>query len=341
MTATPPLAASRTAVPSAPMAPATAWLGTSPSARTDALPPKEQMRGAAPGSLPAAPWVPALPAPHAASDRPTVPAFFLCDHGDGKRALLRYATVTADGQSENHFPSDMPEGAVVDYAMRSAVELWGTQGAWQEQATCPIGLNVFVDPVIAPDGHTYERRYLTTWLSNHHRSPKTQEPFLPAGAAAPHTIPVISHARMRAFAAWVRAHQAPTDADVNEHTTLVALAGTPAIRSDIPVHMPAPANQAVLVMNLQGAQMPLQALPMVHAWRGFLHDPGWPLHGVFCVTNVVFYGAALGAAMSHDSVARSVGCGLTFAAPLMGAMSTLIARYLLNRHRRNLGLPQL
>ena len=338
MTVTPPFATSRTAVPSAPMAPATALLGASPIARTDALPPKEQMRGASSCSLPAAPWVPALPPPDAASDRPTVPAFFLCDHGDGKQALLRYATVTADGQSENHFPSDMPEGAVVDYAIRLAVELWGTQGAWQEQATCPIGLNVFVDPVIAPDGHTYERRYLTTWLSNHHRSPKTQEPFLPVGAAAPHTIPVISHARMRAFAAWVRAHEAPADAD---DPILVAVTGTPAIRSAIPVHMPAPANQAVMVLNLQGAQMPLQALPMAHAWRGFWDDPGWPLHGVFCVTNVVFYGAVLGAAMSHVSVTRSVGCGLTFAAPLVGAMSTLIARYFLNRHRRNLGLPQL
>ena len=279
MTAMPPFETSRTALPTAPMARTIEMSGAGPrtGSRHDALPPIEPFREAAPCRSPAAPWGPALRPPDAASDPCAVPSFFLCDHGNGNQALLRYATVTADGQSENHFPSDMPEGAVVDYAMRSAVELWSTQGAWQEQATCPIGLNLFVDPVIAPDGHTYERRYLTTWLSNHHRSPKTQEPLLPVDAPAPHTISIVSHERMRAFAAWVRAHQALADADADEHA-LTHLAGTPDVRNNIPVHMPAPANSAVAVAHLRGAQMPRRC-PSRTPGKAFCMTPHGPYMG--------------------------------------------------------------
>lgn len=38
---------------------------------------------------------------------------------------------------------------------------------------CPISYSVMVDPVIAEDGHTYERKSIETWLISHNTSPKT------------------------------------------------------------------------------------------------------------------------------------------------------------------------
>lgn len=41
---------------------------------------------------------------------------------------------------------------------------------------CPIGLELFTDPVIGADGHTYERKNITTWLQTHSTSPLTRQP---------------------------------------------------------------------------------------------------------------------------------------------------------------------
>ena len=41
---------------------------------------------------------------------------------------------------------------------------------------CPIGLELFTDPVIGADGHTYERKNITTWLRAHGTSPLTRQP---------------------------------------------------------------------------------------------------------------------------------------------------------------------
>lgn len=40
--------------------------------------------------------------------------------------------------------------------------------------TCPITGEVFVDPVIADDGHTYERKAITDWLKKNSISPLTR-----------------------------------------------------------------------------------------------------------------------------------------------------------------------
>ncbi len=40
---------------------------------------------------------------------------------------------------------------------------------------CPITYEVMKDPVIASDGHTYERKAIEEWLQNHDRSPLTNE----------------------------------------------------------------------------------------------------------------------------------------------------------------------
>jgi len=41
---------------------------------------------------------------------------------------------------------------------------------------CPIGRMLMRDPVLAPDGHTYERVEIEKWLKESDRSPKTLEP---------------------------------------------------------------------------------------------------------------------------------------------------------------------
>jgi hypothetical protein len=42
--------------------------------------------------------------------------------------------------------------------------------------SCPISLEVLVDPVTASDGHTYERGCIAAWLRIHETSPMTGEP---------------------------------------------------------------------------------------------------------------------------------------------------------------------
>lgn len=43
--------------------------------------------------------------------------------------------------------------------------------------TCPITLELFVDPVLAEDGHTYERAAIVEWIKHHHgTSPLTRQP---------------------------------------------------------------------------------------------------------------------------------------------------------------------
>ncbi|CAF0953019.1 unnamed protein product [Adineta ricciae] len=42
--------------------------------------------------------------------------------------------------------------------------------------TCPITLELFTDPVVADDGHTYERSAIVEWIKNHHEtSPMTRQ----------------------------------------------------------------------------------------------------------------------------------------------------------------------
>lgn len=38
---------------------------------------------------------------------------------------------------------------------------------------CPLSLEVFDDPIVASDGHTYERMYFLSWLALHSTSPMT------------------------------------------------------------------------------------------------------------------------------------------------------------------------
>lgn len=42
--------------------------------------------------------------------------------------------------------------------------------------TCPITLEIFIDPVLADDGHTYERSAIVEWIKSHGTSPVTRQP---------------------------------------------------------------------------------------------------------------------------------------------------------------------
>lgn len=41
---------------------------------------------------------------------------------------------------------------------------------------CPITGDIMTDPVIFPDGYTYEKKAIEEWLSKHHISPFTRAP---------------------------------------------------------------------------------------------------------------------------------------------------------------------
>lgn len=43
----------------------------------------------------------------------------------------------------------------------------------KKTVSCPISRDIFIEPVIAEDGHTYEREYLERWLERNNISPMT------------------------------------------------------------------------------------------------------------------------------------------------------------------------
>ena len=45
-----------------------------------------------------------------------------------------------------------------------------------ESAVCPITFEIMRDPVVAADGHTYEREALLRWLKGSNNSPATGAP---------------------------------------------------------------------------------------------------------------------------------------------------------------------
>ncbi|CAF2519749.1 unnamed protein product [Rotaria sp. Silwood2] len=45
----------------------------------------------------------------------------------------------------------------------------------QQYLICPLTLQLFNDPVTAEDGHTYERKAITEWITQHDTSPVTKK----------------------------------------------------------------------------------------------------------------------------------------------------------------------
>ena len=51
----------------------------------------------------------------------------------------------------------------------------GSEFEIEKYVICPISQEIMVDPVIAEDGNTYERKNITQWLNSNTRSPMTNE----------------------------------------------------------------------------------------------------------------------------------------------------------------------
>lgn len=60
---------------------------------------------------------------------------------------------------------------------------------------CPITLSMMADPVVANDGHSYERAAIAHWLGTHNTSPQTREPMVSSEL-------VPNHALRARIAAW-------------------------------------------------------------------------------------------------------------------------------------------
>ena len=57
-----------------------------------------------------------------------------------------------------------------------------------DQYTCPITCELMDDPVVASDGHTYERRAIEQWFAKQRTSPKTGAPLETTGVFPNHTV---------------------------------------------------------------------------------------------------------------------------------------------------------
>ena len=51
-----------------------------------------------------------------------------------------------------------------------------SQRSMDDELICPLTLDIFKDPVICMDGHTYEKAAITDWLRRNGTSPKTNSP---------------------------------------------------------------------------------------------------------------------------------------------------------------------
>lgn len=58
----------------------------------------------------------------------------------------------------------------------------------QEHLTCPITLQTMVEPVIAPDGHTYERSAIETWIREKGTSPQNPSLVMRVDALVPNRV---------------------------------------------------------------------------------------------------------------------------------------------------------
>ena len=82
-------------------------------------------------------------------------------------------------------PSQVPAGiAGIELSEAGAAAEVRARYALKQDLRCPITLEVMRDPVIAGDGHSYEREAIERWLRNHHTSPLTGR-VMPSSALLP------------------------------------------------------------------------------------------------------------------------------------------------------------
>jgi len=79
--------------------------------------------------------------------------------------------------------SPLKDNAAVQQLVEDALDAQTTAGSKRrreaegppDQFTCPITQDIMSDPVIAADGHSYERAAIARWLQSHETSPKTNQ----------------------------------------------------------------------------------------------------------------------------------------------------------------------
>lgn len=96
-------------------------------------------------------------------------------------------------------------------------------GVAPEDYLCPISMEVMVDPVVASDGHSYERNCIERWFEGHDRSPKTNRVL-----SNMHLIP--NHALRAAIEQWKE--QALQSGRISRQEQNTREINTPVTRSD-------------------------------------------------------------------------------------------------------------
>lgn len=96
-------------------------------------------------------------------------------HDDSDSTLgLQHQHVHTTGSCTDSASTTLPRQAGQSVTQDAEVEeSAGRQAFLQSLFFCPLTQRLMTDPVIAADGHTYERVAMTEWLQQHHSSPVT------------------------------------------------------------------------------------------------------------------------------------------------------------------------
>eukprot|EP00928_Gymnodinium_smaydae_P025958 TRINITY_DN20526_c0_g1_i1.p1 TRINITY_DN20526_c0_g1~~TRINITY_DN20526_c0_g1_i1.p1 ORF type:complete len:360 (+),score=56.22 TRINITY_DN20526_c0_g1_i1:92-1081(+) len=98
--------------------------------------------------------------------------------GDGPQSDAAGAQAVDQGQPTAN-PADLDDDDLTG-ALQNNIKLISLRSTLDDALRCPITKQVMSDPVIAADGHTYEREAILSWFKRKKSSPKT-------GDAVPHT----------------------------------------------------------------------------------------------------------------------------------------------------------
>ena len=90
---------------------------------------------------------------------------------------LEQASDAEDDEEQDAPPTKRARSArTATISIGITVNTGGVGAVLQPFLQCPISHEIMVDPVVAADGHTYEREALARWLSEKNSSPLTGQP---------------------------------------------------------------------------------------------------------------------------------------------------------------------
>ena len=109
---------------------------------------------------------------------PLVHRLYRCEHPRGGAAVASSPSVQAAAAAAAAPPTAEGDQAAADAAMARALQVAedGAADGLRADLRCPISLEVMRDPVIAADGHSYERASIEQWLRTRRTSPLTGQP---------------------------------------------------------------------------------------------------------------------------------------------------------------------